>query len=199
MIIGRDYKISLAIGFAIGVLLIPILFILHIVFPYRVILTIVACMIAMPAGLWLGSILQTWFGFGARFSRYAAGGLLSFSIDFATLNIFSYLTGVAVGLTVGWINMPGFFLATINAYFFNKIWVFGKNNEQGVFAHLPRFLFVVFVGIIINSSVVVLVSTYLSPVFGLSQQRWLNIAKIAASGVAIMWNFYGYKHIAFKE
>ena|SRR3989344_974459 len=199
MITARDYKISLAVGLAIGILLTPILFILHIVFPYRAIITIALCMLAMPAGLWFGSVLQRYLGFGVRFSKYAAGGLLSFSIDFAVLNIMSYMTGVAAGLTVGWINMPGFFLATINAYFFNKLWVFGKNNDQGVFAHLPKFLFVVFIGIMINSSVVVVVSTHITPLFGMSPQRWLNIAKIVASGVAIMWNFYGYKHIAFKE
>ncbi|MEK9175196.1 MAG: GtrA family protein [Patescibacteria group bacterium] len=201
MIITKlDYKLSFLIGTLIGVLLLPILFILDISFPYRVAIVFFAPFFAIPLGLLFGNFLQSYFGIGARFSKYAASGILSFAIDFATLNILSYYTGITAGLTIGWINLPGFLLALTNAYLWNKLWVFYKNDGSGIFTHLPRFLFVVFVGLIINSSIVIFMSTNIAPPHqAFTEQRWLNVAKIIASAVAVMWNFFGYKFIAFKN
>jgi putative flippase GtrA len=200
MITRTDFKLSLLIGTLVGILLIPVIFILDISFPYRVAVVFFASFLAMPLGLWFGSFLQSHFGIGARFSKYAASGILSFAIDFASLNIISYYTGVTAGLTVGWINIPGFLFGLTNAYLWNKLWVFQKNDGSGIFAHFPRFLFVVLIGMTMNSSIVVFMSTSIAPPHPLiSDQRWLNIAKIIASGIAIIWNFFGYKFIAFKE
>ncbi len=200
MITTRDYQLALGIGMCTGILLLPIIFVLDIVFPYRVLVTLGVSIAAMPLGIWLGGQLEDFFGFGMlRFSKYFAAGLLSFAIDFATLNIISHFTGITTGLTVGWINFPGFFLATINAYFWNRLWVFQKKEAASLFGDLPKFLLVIIIGIIINSTVLVLISSTIAPPFGLTERRWLNIAKICATMVAIVWNFFGYKFIVFKE
>ena len=200
MMTHRDYTLAFIIGALTGILLLPIVFILDISFSYRAPLLLLFCVIIMPVGLWLGTILQRYLGVGAQFSKYVASGLLSFAIDFSILNIISYYTGITSGFTVGWINIPGSLLALTNAYLWNKLWVFHKNDGSSIFAHLPRFLFVVLIGMIINSSVVVFIRTGVtSPHPLLTEQRWLNIAKVVATAVAVIWNFFGYKFIAFKK
>lgn len=200
MIARCDFILAFLIGVLTGILLLPVIFILDISFPYHIILTIFICATIMPAGLLFGMMLQKYIGIGAQFSKYVASGLLSFAIDFSFLNIISYYTGVTAGLTVGWINIPGSLLALTNAYLWNKFWVFKRGKESGIFAHLPRFLFVVLIGMIINSSIVVAMTTGFSSSHPLlTEQRWLNIAKIVATAVAVMWNFIGYKFIAFKK
>jgi len=156
-----------------------------------------AIIILIPFGILVGSILQEAFGMGARFSKYVAAGLLSFSIDFGTLNVISYLTGITAGIAVGWINIPGFILGLTNAYLWNKLWVFQK-SEGSHWNHFPKFLFVVIIGMLINSFVVVWITSTVPPPFWTSGSQWLNIAKLIATCIAIIWNFFGYKFIAFR-
>ncbi len=45
----------------------------------------------------------------------------------------------------------------------------------------------------------VLVSTYIHPLFGFSAARWLNIAKVLATVISLVWNFLGFKFFVFKS
>ena len=49
------------------------------------------------------------------------------------------------------------------------------------------------------SSVVFGVTTFIPPFFGLSPELWANLAKVAATGFSLIWNFIGYKFIVFKK
>lgn len=193
-----DYQLAILIGLLQAIFLVPTL-IATSIFSYLVWgLLVVGLPPLMFFGLWLGNMLSKHFSFGITFSKYAAAGILSFTIDFATLNIISLLTGITSGFTLGWINMPGFAIATMNAYSWNKIWVFQKGNEGSFFAHFPKFFIVIVVGILINSTVLTVLATYVSAPFSLSPARWLNLAKIIATCAAITWNFIGYRFIAFR-
>ena len=197
MIKDRDYTIGFVIGVCIALLLIPVLYATNFFFPVVVPLEIAFFAIIIPFGLWWGAVLQEAFGIGARFSRYVASGLLSFSIDFGILNIISLITGITAGAAVGWINAPGFLFALVNAYIWNKLWVFERPTGSH-WHHFPRFLLVVGIGIAINTVIVVwLTSAPLPPQFSPSQ--WLNTAKIIATGIAILWNFFGYRFFVFRE
>jgi putative flippase GtrA len=61
------------------------------------------------------------------------------------------------------------------------------------------FLIVSIIGAGINSLVVYLVTSHISPMFGLSQTLWLNVANLIATGAALIWNFIGYKLFVFKN
>lgn len=185
------------IGFFFSVFLLPVLFIIK--FPYGALIPFffVVPVIVIPFGLWVSSALQKTFGVGARFGKYAAAGLLSFSIDFGVLNILSFFTGITAGTAVGWINAPGFCLGLTNAYLWNKLWVFKKLNGSHA-THFPRFLFVVVIGLIFNSFIVVWISSNIAAPAGITSQQWLNVAKLVASGAVVVWNFLGYKFIAFR-
>lgn len=79
---------------------------------------------------------------------------------------------------------------------FRLIWpkkMFEANRE------LILFFAVSIVGTLINSGIVVLITSYVDPVFGLKAEPWLNVAKAAATGISLVWNFVGYKVLVFRR
>ena len=197
MITKRDYYLAAATGFFGGIFAAPTLInvgiknvfllgALPLIFPPFLIL-----------GVWLGKILSGYFSFASQFSKYAAVGFLGAAIDFGVLNILSIALGVTAGLTVGWINIPGFLIAVINAYLWNKLWVFENGIQGGLFRDLPKFLAVTVSGLLINSGIIVLATTYIPSVGGAAAEVWLNLAKVAATIAVIVWNFSGYKFVVF--
>lgn len=60
------------------------------------------------------------------------------------------------------------------------------------------FVFVSLVSVFINSGIIALLTTLIPPQFGFSQNLWTNFAKVFATGVALIWNFAGYKIFVFK-
>lgn len=60
------------------------------------------------------------------------------------------------------------------------------------------FVFISLIGVFINSGIVVAITTYVDPVFGINQDLWANLAKVVATGITLIWNFSGYKIFVFK-
>jgi len=146
--------------------------------------------------VWLGQFLGKQIApFFIKFSKYAVVGFLSASIDFFVLNFLSLATGITAGIHIGLINIPGFLLATINAYLWNKFWVFSHDEKMHV--DFPKFFAVTTLGLLLNSFILVLLVShpFLS---GVSSLLWLNISKIIAVAVAILWNYAGYSFFVFK-
>lgn len=192
-----DYQIAALMGVGTGIFLIPTLIAAGVPPMFAPSGSIILPPLFM-LGIWVGRLTERMLGFGGRFSKYAAAGFLSFSIDFGILNIVSSLTGVTDGTAIGWVNIPGFSIAVINAYLWNRMWVFPRIEGEKIFARFFHFLFVGIVGITLNSTIVVLVTTYIVHPVALTEHQWLNIAKIIATGIVILWNFFGYKAIAFR-
>lgn len=209
----RDYLLGIISGFLSGVFLFSTALVFG-SFPLSSLLLIPLITVALGiAGVAVGAL----FGIIApslfEFARYAVVGTLSASIDFAILNALSHTTGITTGIHVGWINVPGFFIGTINGYLWNKLWVFheeihpskffrangtlrGKYLEH-TFGDLPKFIAVTLGGLVVSSVCVVFITTYIPPPQGFSPTAWLNIAKAVASFAAILWNFIGYKVFVF--
>ncbi|QQG45162.1 MAG: GtrA family protein [Candidatus Sungiibacteriota bacterium] len=193
-----DYYIAILVGFLTGVFVLPTLFNLGL----RERIIFLALPLAVPvifvAGIWVGGFVSRWFGFFSQLSKFAAVGFLNTAIDFGVLNVLSILTGVTGGFILGGVNVPGFSLAVINSYFWNKFWVFRDRTEKGVFEDFPKFLAVTLLGLLLNSGIVVFITTYVPPILPVGQDVWLNIAKAAATAVALVWNFVGYKFLVFR-
>ncbi|KKT42242.1 MAG: hypothetical protein UW28_C0003G0023 [Parcubacteria group bacterium GW2011_GWA2_44_13] len=109
----------------------------------------------------------------------------------------SLFTGAVSGFIIGGVNAPGFIIASINSYFWNRLWVFPQTNGEGKFADFPKFALISILGVILNSLVVIYFTTYVHQ-FGFSDKVWLNAAKAIASAIVLTWNFVGYKFFAFK-
>lgn len=194
-----DFYIAGFIGFFTGVFLIPTL--AHVdIRNYALLLALpLVFPIVIAGGIWLGDFLARWFGFFRQVARFSAVGILNTAIDFGILNILSLTTGITHGLIIGGVNTPGFVVAVINSYFLNKLWVFKGGDRDHLLYDFPKFLAVTLVGLAINSGIVIVGTTYISPLMGASPSVWLNIVKFFATFFSLLWNFLGFKYFVFKK
>lgn len=194
----RDYLIAAAVGILTAAFAIPTLINIGLARSSVIIGIFVAIPILWVAGVWLGGFLGRWLPFFIQFGKFATVGFLSASIDFGVLNILSYASGLNAGLVIGGINAPGFALAVVNGYLWNRLWIFRQQSGEGLFQDFPKFLAVTVSGLVLNSGIVVFATTYVPPQFGAGPEAWLNIAKVAANAIILVWNFIGYKIFVFK-
>lgn len=194
----RDYLIAAAVGILTAAFAIPTLINIGLARPSVIIGIFAAIPILWVAGVWLGGFLGQWFSFFIQFGKFATIGFLSAAIDFGVLNILSYASGLTAGFIIGGINAPGFALAVVNGYLWNRLWVFRQQSGEGLFEDFPKFLTVTVSGLVLNSGIVVFATTYIPPQFGAGPEAWLNIAKVAANAIILVWNFIGYKIFVFK-
>jgi putative flippase GtrA len=139
----------------------------------------------------LGTILQI--------IKFGLVGVSNTLVDFAVLNLLTWTTKIYSGNWIILFNIASFTAAVINSYIWNKYWTFKKKQRSDTAQEFSKFLFVSIIGAVINSGIVYTVTTYIDPLFDLSSGLWVNVAKILATGVALVWNFVGYKFWAFKE
>ena len=193
----NDYLVAGIAGLVTALFLMPVLLNLDALNAFYAIGTFVLIPVLWMAGILLGRILSKWVRFFAQFSKFAVVGFLNAAIDFGILNGLSLFTGAVSGFIIGGVNAPGFIIASINSYFWNRLWVFPQANGEGKFADFPKFALISILGVILNSLVVVYFTTYVHQ-FGFSDKVWLNAAKAIASAMVLTWNFVGYKFFAFK-
>lgn len=133
-----------------------------------------------------------------QFIKFGLIGGLNTVIDFALLNTFFWATGVYSGSLVILFNIISFTVAVINSYVLNKKWTF-NSTKKDVSAQLSKFITISLVGLLINTAIVFVVTSYVKAPFNLSEGLWANGAKIFATVFALVWNFIGYKLWAFAE
>lgn len=135
----------------------------------------------------------------SQFWRYALIGFFNTAIDFAILNVLIKITGITSGNGLIPLNIISFTIAVTNSYFMNKRWSFADASQTDGGKKFSLFLIVSIIGAVVNTGIVRFVATNIDPMFGLSPQLWVNVAKAAATGVSLVWNFSGYKLFVFKK
>ncbi|MBU2633577.1 GtrA family protein [Patescibacteria group bacterium] len=198
----KDYLISIIVGLVTVLFVLPSLRNMEFGGWLFVVVLFFVVPVLWVIGLFLGKFLSKWLSFIYQFAKFVIVGFLNTAIDFGVLNILSMMTGLTSGFLVGGVNIPGFTLAAINSYFWQKFWVFKKKEVQGEktnYNDFFTFVAVVLVGVFINGGIVVLLTTYIHPFGGLSPERWLNVAKIIATAVSLIWSFLGFKFLVFKK
>ncbi len=198
MITKQDYSIAALVGFLVGVFAIPTLVNVGIKNQLILIVLPAAAAVLFAIGMMVGKVLSQRFLFMVQFTKFVAVGFLNTAIDFGILNMLSLISGSTAGLIIAGVNIPGFLVAVFNAYFWNKFWVFQATATKSVFQDLPKFLAVTVGGLIINSTIVYVLTTFSTPLVH-DPKLWLNIAKVAATAVALFWNFFGYKFVVFRR
>jgi putative flippase GtrA len=172
-----------------GVKDLPILWFLPVIFP-----------VIFLFGTFLAEILSKISKVFSQIARFAEVGILNTAIDFGILNLLIWLTGVTGGILIVPLNAVSFMCATTNSYFWNKFWTFDSGKSEGVRGkEFAAFLIVSGIGIAINTGIVAVGTTFISPLFSLSPGAWANVMKILATFIAMTWNFLGYKFIVFKK
>lgn len=134
-----------------------------------------------------------------QFIRFAVIGVVNTGIDFGILNVLVWITGITAGSGLIPLNIISFTVAVINSYFLNKYWAFRDKSSGQDTRKFTIFLAVSIVGALINTATVTGIATYVSPLFDLSPQLWVNVAKVVATGLSLIWNFVGYKFFVFKK
>lgn len=192
----ENYLIGALVGFLTGVFAVPTLVNLGVhSWPVLMLLPLgVSLLLAL--GVWFGNFFSRWLAFTAQLGKFAAVGFLNTAIDFGVLNLLSAATGVTSGFIIGGVNTPGFIVAVINSYFWNKFWVF-RGREEAV-RDFPKFIAVSVAGLFLNSGIIVLLTTYVPVPSTFGSAAWLNFAKFFATVLVFAWNFLGYKFLVFR-
>ena len=199
----KDYYLVSVVGFLFGVLALPIL---ENIKPPQWELTLLSAALVI-GGFFLFANFSMWIAglIGLRslamfqFAKYGAAGALSAFIDLGILNIFSLIFKVYSGPLIILFNSIGFLIATTNAYFWNRLWVFKKDGKRPSVKEYARFICVTFTGLLLNTGIVYLMTTVIGAPEGISEPVWENISKFSAIIPNVMWNFIGYKFIIFKS
>jgi len=198
----KDYFISIIVGLVTVLFVLPVLRNMEFGNWSFVVVLFFVIPILWVVGLFLGKILSKWLSFVYQFAKFIIVGFLNSAIDFGVLNILSMTTGLTSGFLIGGVNIPGFTLAAINSYFWQKFWVFRKDKKEGEktnYSDFVTFVAVVLIGVFINGSIVVILTTYVHPFMGLSPERWLNVSKVIATAISLIWSFLGFKFLVFKK
>jgi len=199
MITHKDYAYAALIGFFAGIFAIPALANVGVRDPLFLALVPWLAALLLSAGVWLGGFLGRWVVFLPQFAKFVAVGFLNTAIDFGILNLLSSASGVQAGFIIGGVNVPGFTIAIFNSYLWNQLWVFrGRRHGEGLFHDFPKFLAVIIGGVLINSGIVIFLTTFVHPLWWFSPGQWLNIAKALATVVTLVWNFIGFKFLVFR-
>lgn len=193
----RDLALTLVASYLIGLFLLPTLIgtaaFVKIPFPYITLFAIFPAVCVV--GMFMASFLSKKIKVLWQVAKFGLVGVLNTAIDFGVLNLLILQTNFTTGTGLGLINVPSFSLAIINSYFWNRKWVFEEAKE----GNFLTFAVITTIGLLINTLVVVVITTFIPPIFVSSPTLWANIAKAFATAFSMVWNFAGYKLIVFKK
>jgi putative flippase GtrA len=120
-------------------------------------------------------------------------------IDYGVLFLLSEMTGIVSGNGIIPLNAISFTIGTVNSYHFNKKWSFGDDTQFEHGKKFTLFLIVSIIAVVINTTIVRVISTNVHPVLNLSPRAWLFASKVIASIFSFSCNFLGYKFIVFRK
>ncbi|MDP3772576.1 MAG: GtrA family protein [bacterium] len=207
MLTKMDYAIGGLIGFFVGIFAIPTIINLgvHAKVTMRFGVPPALFLLALPwimvvvylIAVRIGDKLSRKILLFTQLTRFGAVGVLNTVIDFGVLNLLSIVTGFTAGFLIAGVNVPGFLLGATNSYFWNKLWVFAKKDNQPFFHDLSKFAIVTILGAVINGGIVGGVTVLIHS--GVAPAILLNAAKAGATIITLVWNFVGYKLFVFRS
>jgi putative flippase GtrA len=134
-----------------------------------------------------------------RFLKFAVVGIIGAFVDFGTL----YFLHPVLGLPIVPANTCSFTAAVLSNFIWNRYWTYPDSRSKPVGTQLLQFFVVNVVGWGINTGILVLLRgpfvslvTVASTGVGLLAEPDLlykigyNLAKAAATGVVLFWNFF---------
>jgi putative flippase GtrA len=135
-----------------------------------------------------------------QFLKFAVIGVINTGVDFGILNLLVWITDTSKDdPKLIFLNIISFSIAVVNSYWLNKKWAFQDQGSGDTGKKFSKFLIVSIIGVAINTTVLKFISANVDPLFGLNDQLWINVAKIVATGISLIWNFIGYKLLVFRK
>jgi len=74
-----------------------------------------------------------------------------------------------------------------------------KNELSKSSTEFGKFVFLTLIGMIINSGILYILTSFVNPFFGLSVVLWANFSKAIATIISLFWNFFSYRTFIFKR
>jgi putative flippase GtrA len=202
--IKKDLILSLVVGIIVAIFAPVVLNNLDLKFlNYSWIQFYIASFLIFPLGamvaFFIGAQLSEFRGSLLQITKFVEVGTMNTVTDFGILNSLILLTGHKSGAWVVLFNTISFSLAVVNSYFWNKKWTFeqSQSNKNNV-SQFTQFVLVTLIGLIISNIIISLFQWIRVPA-NISADQWLNISKVLATLVSLVWNFLGYKLIVFKK
>lgn len=130
--------------------------------------------------------------------KFGVTGVINTGVDFLVLNLLIWATNISSGIYYAIFKGISFTVAVINSYFWNKYWTFKNKGGENPAAQFGKFIFVSVIGFGVNVGVASIVVNVVGTKFGISEKLWANVGAIFATGIAMVWNFIGYKFWALK-
>ncbi|PIR97806.1 MAG: hypothetical protein COT89_02755 [Candidatus Colwellbacteria bacterium CG10_big_fil_rev_8_21_14_0_10_42_22] len=196
----KDLKAGLLASVLIAVLAYPTLNNISFINQYGALIVVGASFalgfLALRA-LILMKILSRWWVMFWQLGKFALTGALNTFLDFAILNLLITLTGITEGLWASVFKTLAFGVAVINSYFWNKYWTF-EATESRKRSEFVEFILVSVLSLGVNVGTFSLVNA-LSPTGGLNPTTWANVSALAATAIAWIFNFLGYKFLVFRK
>ncbi len=131
-----------------------------------------------------------------QFLRFSLIGVINTLVDLGVLNLLSYLTGIYKGKEIIILNTISYLIATVNSYFLNKYWTFGQRVLKRELVKFSKFLIINLTGMLFNSFIVYFLTTHIN--MGFKKELWMNVSKIFATLVVMIYNFILYRFIVFQ-
>ena len=196
---SNDYFIAALIGFCAGWLAL---------FPERdlglhptlalIAVSVVGFTLFVPAGLLWCSLLGRRHCGIEEFGKFSAVGAMNTAIDFGTLNLFMFFTGLASGPYFILAKTFAYGLANLNGYTLHKYWTYG-NTASAVKRQYPMFLAFSLFGAAINVVITALIVELVAPPLGMNAPLWANVASLAGTAGLFLWNFITYRTYVFAR
>ncbi len=120
-----------------------------------------------------------------RFVKFAIVGGIGALVDLTVLNLLVQLAGFAPL----WANPFSVGAAIISNFTWNRLWSFPESRQRALWPQFGKFAAINMAGLLINQVIMGLVLHAVTPRLGLTAPLDYNVAKAAAIGIVLFWNF----------
>lgn len=197
--IKKDLKISILVGVAAGILMLPTLKNLGVTLNFKTaLLAAGGLMIFTPLGYLIAFWLSKRWPVLIQFVKFGIIGGLNAMIDLGVLNLLISFSGIAVGFWYSVFKSTSFVVAVVNSYFWNRYWTF-RSEEAISASQFTKFLSVNLVGFGMNVGAASLLVNYVGAPAGFTPELWANVGAISAVFISLFWNFLGMKFFVFRR
>lgn len=192
----KDILLSAIAGLIAGAFIYPTLSNLQLNIPYQNYLLFLVLPLGAATFVTLTKkVIPRFF----QFSKFVVTGGLNFSIDFGVLNLLILSSSVATGTLYAIFKAVSFVVANTNSFFWNGNWTFSDSQVQKGIGEYIRFFGVSLIGLLINVGLASFVVGYIDPKFGADARIWANVGAACGSIGGLLWSFFGYKFLVFKD
>lgn len=119
-----------------------------------------------------------------RFIRFALIGVVGTVVDFTLLIVLKELIGLPTLLA----NTLSYSAGILNNFTLNRIWTYPDSRTRKALVQLLQFVLVSITGLLLNNLIVYGLEQPLGNLVGAADYGYL-IAKAAATGLVMVWNF----------